>query len=76
MNFHDGTYDLEIFMNEAFDKYDSEELVAKYIKEKFEQKYDDTWHCIVGKSYGSCISYSDQYFCLKFGPFHVEVWQK
>ena len=75
MDCNDRVYDLEIFMNEAFGKYDSEELIAKYIKEKFDRKYDETWHCVVGKSFGSCISYDDQYFCLQFGPFYVELWQ-
>ncbi|KAF6775932.1 hypothetical protein AHF37_05145 [Paragonimus kellicotti] len=47
---------------EACDKFDSETDVASYIKKKFDQKYNKTWHCVVGQSYGSYITYEIGHF--------------
>ncbi|KAA0196725.1 Dynein light chain cytoplasmic [Fasciolopsis buskii] len=41
----------------AFDKYTTESEVAQFIKKEFDNQYNPTWHCIVGKTYGSFISY-------------------
>lgn len=36
----------------AFDKYTTESEVAQFIKKEFDNQYNPTWHCIVGKTYG------------------------
>ncbi|TPP57514.1 Dynein light chain DLC [Fasciola gigantica] len=41
----------------AFDKYTQDSEVAQFIKKEFDSQYNPTWHCVVGKTYGSYISY-------------------
>lgn len=31
--------------------------VAAYIKEEFDRRFGTTWHCVVGKSFGSRVEY-------------------
>uniref|UniRef100_A0A1I8ABC1 Dynein light chain n=1 Tax=Steinernema glaseri TaxID=37863 RepID=A0A1I8ABC1_9BILA len=38
--------------------------VAAHIKETFESRFGPTWHCVVGKSFGSRVSYEQQHFIL------------
>ncbi|VDM41244.1 unnamed protein product [Toxocara canis] len=38
--------------------------VAAYIKEECERRFGPTWHCVVGKSFGSRVSYEMQHFVL------------
>jgi dynein light chain LC8-type len=38
---------------QALEKFSIEKEIAAYIKKEFDRKYSPTWHCIVGKSYGS-----------------------
>ncbi|VDN03229.1 unnamed protein product [Thelazia callipaeda] len=40
------------------------EDIASYIKDEFERKFGPTWHCVVGKSFGSRVSYEIQHFIL------------
>ncbi|CAM9666685.1 unnamed protein product [Choristocarpus tenellus] len=64
--------------SEALDKYKSEKEIAKFIKTEFEKKYKPTWHCIVGRNFGSFVTHETRHFiyfylgkvylCLKFGP--------
>ncbi|TNN11925.1 putative dynein light chain [Schistosoma japonicum] len=42
----------------AMDKFDVEKDVAAFIKKEFDRKYNPTWHCIVGRHYGSVFIYS------------------
>ena len=32
---------------------------AKTLKEEFDRKYYPSWHCVLGKSYGTAISYEE-----------------
>ncbi|KAK0399727.1 hypothetical protein QR680_003181 [Steinernema hermaphroditum] len=43
-------------------KYDKD--VAAHIKETIESRFGPTWHCVVGKSFGSRVSYEQQHFIL------------
>lgn len=36
--------------------------IAAYVKKEFDKKYGPTWHCIVGKHYGSYITHESQHF--------------
>ncbi|TGZ66865.1 hypothetical protein CRM22_005095 [Opisthorchis felineus] len=38
---------------DAMKRFDLEKDIASHIKKDFERKYGATWHCIVGRSYGS-----------------------
>ncbi|VDP69983.1 unnamed protein product [Echinostoma caproni] len=46
----------------AMDKYQVEKDIAAYIKKEFDQKYNPTWHCVVGKSFGSYVTHETQNF--------------
>ncbi|KAK8366215.1 hypothetical protein V6Z11_A02G104600 [Gossypium hirsutum] len=37
----------------AFEKNNVEKDVAEYIKKEFDKKHGPTWHCIVGRNFGS-----------------------
>ncbi|KAF5903564.1 Dynein light chain 1, cytoplasmic, partial [Clarias magur] len=37
----------------ALEMYKIEMDVATYIKKEFDKKYSPTWHCIVGRNFGS-----------------------
>jgi len=68
--------DVKLNFLKAIKQFNTEEDVAKFIKEAFEQKYHGTWHCIVGKNYGSAVSYDKStHFSQQFGPFLVELWR-
>lgn len=37
---------------QALEVHDVEKDIASFIKKYFDGKYDPTWHCIVGQSFG------------------------
>merc|ERR1712070_1089163 len=39
---------------QALEKYNIEKDIAAFIKKEFDKKYNPTWHCIVGRNFGSC----------------------
>uniref|UniRef100_A0A0M3HRP0 Dynein light chain n=2 Tax=Ascaris TaxID=6251 RepID=A0A0M3HRP0_ASCLU len=49
---------------EAQKRYIFDKDVAAYIKDEFERRFGPTWHCVVGKSFGSRVSYEMQHFML------------
>ncbi|KAL7104910.1 hypothetical protein ACP275_07G012000 [Erythranthe tilingii] len=46
----------------AFEKNNVEKDVAEHIKKMFDQKYGPTWHCIVGKNFGSYVTHETNHF--------------
>ncbi|CAB1316978.1 unnamed protein product [Coregonus sp. 'balchen'] len=40
---------------QAMEKYNIEKDIAAYIKKEFDKKYNPTWHCIVGRNFGSYV---------------------
>ena len=42
---------------EAISKYTVEKDIASYIKKEFDKSYNPTWHCIVGKNFGSFVTH-------------------
>ncbi|CAH2448944.1 Dynein light chain [Komagataella phaffii CBS 7435] len=42
---------------DALQKYTLEKEIASFIKKEMDQLYGHTWHCIVGKSFGSYVSH-------------------
>ena len=40
--------------------YTTEKHIAESIKQDFDQMFDPTWHCIVGRNWGSCVTHSKQ----------------
>lgn len=46
----------------AFEKCSVEKDVAEQIKKEFDVKYGPTWHCIVGKNFGSYVTHETNHF--------------
>ncbi|MCO5558042.1 hypothetical protein L7F22_011617 [Adiantum nelumboides] len=48
--------------SQALDKYNVEKDIAAYIKKEFDKKYNPTWHCIVGRNFGSYVTHETKHF--------------
>ncbi|KAL3314540.1 Dynein light chain 2, cytoplasmic [Cichlidogyrus casuarinus] len=46
----------------AMDKYAIEKDIAAFIKKEFDRKYNPTWHCIVGRNFGSYVTHETKHF--------------
>ena len=46
--------------------FSEEKDVAAYIKREFDRKYNPTWHCIVGKNFGSHVTFETGRFVYFF----------
>ncbi|CAG8444852.1 2568_t:CDS:2 [Funneliformis caledonium] len=51
--------------NQALEKYNIEKDIAAYIKREFDKKYGTTWHCIVGRNFGSYVTHASTAILLK-----------
>ncbi|PGH14212.1 dynein light chain, cytoplasmic [Helicocarpus griseus UAMH5409] len=49
---------------EAMDKYHIEKDIAQYIKKEFDLRKGATWHCIVGRNFGSFVTHGKTLFYL------------
>lgn len=47
---------------QALEKWTVEKDIAMYIKKEFDNKYGQTWHCVVGKSFGSYVTHETKHF--------------
>ncbi|UKK00167.2 dynein light chain 1 [Theileria orientalis] len=47
---------------EALSKYEVEKDIAAHIKKEFDKTYSPTWHCIVGRNFGSFVTHEKQCF--------------
>ena len=47
---------------QALEKYNTEKDIAACIKKEFDKKYDPTWHCNVGRNFGSYIIHETKHF--------------
>mmetsp|Transcript_28288 Transcript_28288/g.46507 ORF Transcript_28288/g.46507 Transcript_28288/m.46507 type:complete len:92 (-) Transcript_28288:259-534(-) len=47
---------------QAMDKFSIEKDVAAYIKKEFDRKHNPTWHCIVGRNFGSYVTHETKHF--------------
>ncbi|XP_022741358.1 dynein light chain 1, cytoplasmic-like isoform X2 [Durio zibethinus] len=46
----------------AFEKNNVEKDVAEHIKKEFDKRYGPTWHCIVGRNFGSYVTHETNHF--------------
>ncbi|KAL3727698.1 hypothetical protein ACJRO7_032438 [Eucalyptus globulus] len=46
----------------AFEKHGVEKDVAEHIKKEFDRKHGPTWHCIVGRNFGSYVTHETNHF--------------
>jgi len=53
---------LSAFQSQAQEKYNIEKDIAAYIKKEFDKKYTPTWHCIVGRNFGSYVTHETKHF--------------
>ena len=47
---------------QANDKWTVEKDVAAYVKKEFDTRYGPTWHCIVGRNFGSYVTHETKHF--------------
>jgi len=47
---------------QAFEKYAVEREIAAFIKKEFDRKYGPTWHCVVGRNFGSYVTHETKNF--------------
>ncbi len=50
----------------AMEKYITEKEIAAFIKREFDKKHGPTWHCIVGRSFGSYVTHETRNFIFFF----------
>lgn len=50
------------FSHQALEKYNIEKDIAAFIKKEFDKKYNPTWHCIVGRNFGSYVTHETKHF--------------
>ncbi|KAI8997133.1 dynein light chain 1, cytoplasmic [Pilobolus umbonatus] len=43
---------------QALEKYNIEKDIAAHIKREFDRKYGPTWHCVVGRNFGSFVTHA------------------
>ncbi|KAL3308291.1 Dynein light chain 1, cytoplasmic [Cichlidogyrus casuarinus] len=56
--------------------YSLEKDIAAHIKREFDQKLGFTWHCVVGKNFGSLVTHENNYFIYFYlGPLAVMLWK-
>ncbi|XP_020268681.1 dynein light chain 1, cytoplasmic [Asparagus officinalis] len=46
----------------AFENNGVEKEIAEYIKKEFDKKHGPTWHCIVGRNFGSYVTHETNHF--------------
>ncbi|CAH8449838.1 unnamed protein product [Schistosoma turkestanicum] len=54
--------DLVSICSEALEKYSIEKDIAAFIKKECDKKYNPTWHCIVGRNFGSYVTHETKHF--------------
>jgi dynein light chain LC8-type len=47
---------------EALKSYELEKDVAASIKKEFDKRHGASWHCVVGRSFGSYITHESKHF--------------
>lgn len=48
--------------SQALEKYNIEKDIAAFIKKEFDIKHNPTWHCIVGRNFGSYVTHETKHF--------------
>ncbi|KAK1280571.1 hypothetical protein QJS04_geneDACA019755 [Acorus gramineus] len=46
----------------AFEKHGVEKDIAEHIKKEFDKNHGPTWHCIVGRNFGSYVTHETNHF--------------
>ncbi|XP_042416071.1 dynein light chain 1, cytoplasmic-like [Zingiber officinale] len=46
----------------AFQEHAVEKNIAEHIKKEFDARYGQSWHCIVGRNFGSFVTHESKHF--------------
>lgn len=61
---------------EALGKYTMEKDMAEFLKREFDRLFGTTWHCVVGKNFGSFVTHETKHFIYFYaGPISVLLWK-
>lgn len=61
---------------QALDRFNIEKDIAAYIKKEFDKKYNPTWHCVVGRSFGSFVTHETKHFVYFYiGQVAIQLWK-
>lgn len=47
---------------QALEKFNIEKDIAGYVKKEFDKKHQPTWHCVVGRNFGSYVTHEAKSF--------------
>ncbi|GIX66161.1 dynein light chain 1, putative [Babesia caballi] len=47
---------------EAIEKFKIEKEIASHIKKEFDKRFEPTWHCVVGRNFGSYVTHEKNCF--------------
>ena len=68
--------DVEQQANKALDKFSTEREQSEFIKNFFDNKYSPNWHCVVGKSFASYVTYiSKHYIFFYMGQLAILLYK-
>lgn len=76
----DMSKDMENFAilcaQEGAEKYNTEKDIASHIKKEFDRKYTPTWHCFVGRNFGSFVTHeTHHYIYFYLGQIGVMIFK-
>jgi dynein light chain LC8-type len=61
---------------QALDRFTIEKDIAAHIKKTFDSKIEGTWHCIVGRNFGSYVTHETGSFIYFYiGPLAVLLFK-
>ncbi|GFZ47222.1 8 kDa cytoplasmic dynein light chain [Saitozyma sp. JCM 24511] len=60
----------------ALERYNVEKDIAMFVKREFDRLYGTTWHCVVGKNFGSFVTHETKNFIYFYlGPIAILLWK-
>jgi len=55
-------HEVEEVSKRAIDYCNTDKEIATFIKDDFRSRYHGTWHCIVGRNFGSFVTFERSYY--------------
>jgi len=60
----------------AFESHRMEKDIASILKREFDKMYNPTWHCIVGRSFGSYVTHESKHMIYFYwGQVAILLWK-
>ncbi|KAK9466337.1 dynein light chain type 1-domain-containing protein [Lipomyces arxii] len=61
---------------QAMEQYNIEKDIAAHIKKELDRRFGQTWHCIVGRNFGSYVTHETRHFIYFYlGPIAVLLFK-